>query len=323
VILPIYAALERVPSSFIEASGDLGARYRTTLRRVILPMAMPGIIAGSIFAFALTLGDYIVPSLAGTRSSWATSCTRASASQTMCLRRRVRTGSVVIMALYLMGARKLKAFEPYETPRSRVPGVRIGMGVGTGLVLAFLFIPLAVIMLYAFNTSVAQTWPIPGFSTKWFTVAWHNPEVRSALWMSVKAGLGATAIALTLGSLAAFAIHRFKFFGREAVSFLLVLPLALPASSPGWPSMPPSTSAARSSGSRSASSRSSSATRRSAIVVVYNNVIARLRRTAGSLTEASMDLGADGWQTFRYVTLPSLATALLAGGLLAFALSFD
>ena len=111
-------------------------------------------------------------------------------------------------------------------PESR--GVRVGMGIGTILVLAFLFIPILVIMLYAFNTSVAQTWPIPGFSTKWFSVAWHNPEVRSALWMSVKAGLGATAIALTLGSLAAFAIHRFHFFGREAVSFLLVLPLALP-----------------------------------------------------------------------------------------------
>src|SRR5207237_3954820 len=91
-------------------------------------------------------------------------------------------------------------------------GVRIGMGVGTFFVLAFLFIPILVIMLYAFNTSVAQSWPIAGFSTKWFTVAWHNPEVRSALWMSVKTGLGATAIALTLGTLAALAIHRLTYF---------------------------------------------------------------------------------------------------------------
>ena len=59
------------------------------------------------------------------------------------------------------------------------------------------------------------------------------------------------------------------------------------------------------------------------IVVVYNNVLARLRRTQTSLIEASMDLGADGWQTFRYVTLPTISTALISGGLLAFALSFD
>jgi len=206
-------------------------------------------------------------------------------------------------------------------PESR--GVRVGMGIGTILVLAFLFIPILVIMLYAFNTSVAQTWPIPGFSTKWFSVAWHNPEVRSALWMSVKAGLGATAIALTLGSLAAFAIHRFHFFGREAVSFLLVLPLALPGIVTGM-----ALNAAINFGGTIFGLSFSLFTiilghATFCIVVVYNNVIARLRRTAGSLTEASMDLGADGWQTFRHVTLPGLRTALLAGGLLAFALSFD
>jgi len=204
-------------------------------------------------------------------------------------------------------------------PRS----VRIGMRIGVGLVLAFLFIPLVVIVLYAFNKSIAQSWPISTFSTKWFSVAWHNSDVRSALWTSVKAGAGAMTIALTLGSLAAFAIHRFKFFGRETVSFLLVLPLALPGIVTGM-----ALNAFINFGGSAFGLSFGLLTiiighATFCIVVVYNNVIARLRRTAGSLVEASMDLGADGWQTFRYVTLPNLRTALLAGGLLAFALSFD
>jgi putative spermidine/putrescine transport system permease protein len=183
----------------------------------------------------------------------------------------------------------------------------------------FLFIPIALIVVYAFNSSNVQSWPLPGLSTKWFGQAWHNEEVRHALWLSVRAGLLATAIALVLGSMAAFAVHRFRFFGRESIAFLLVLPLALPGIITGM--------ALNSFISFSGLSFSlltivvGHAT--FCIVVVYNNVIARLRRTEGSLTEASMDLGADGWQTFRFVTLPMIATALVAGALLAFALSFD
>ena len=201
--------------------------------------------------------------------------------------------------------------------------IRIALRIATGLVLAFVFIPLLVIVLYAFNPSLAQSWPISGLSTKWFSVAWHNPDVRSALWISIKAAMGATSIALVLGSLAAFAVHRFRFFGREAVSFLLVLPLALPGIVTGM-----ALNAAINFGGTAFGLSFSLFTiiighATFCIVAVYNNVIARLRRTAGSLVEASMDLGADGWQTFRHVTLPNLATALLAGALLAFALSFD
>jgi putative spermidine/putrescine transport system permease protein len=202
-------------------------------------------------------------------------------------------------------------------------GVRIGMRVVTGFVLAFLYIPLLVIVVYAFNEVRSQAWPIQGLSTKWFTVAWNNGEVRGALLTSVKAGLGATAIALALGSLAAFAVHRFKFFGRETVSFLLVLPIALPGIVTGMAL----NSAINIGGDVFGLSFSlftiiiGHAT--FCIVVVYNNVIARLRRTSGSIVEASGDLGADGWQTFRYVILPNIATALMAGALLAFALSFD
>jgi putative spermidine/putrescine transport system permease protein len=186
-------------------------------------------------------------------------------------------------------------------------------------VLAFLYIPLLVILLYAFNASRGQAWPIAHYSTKWFGVAWRNRAVRQALAASLKAAGGATVIALFLGSLAAFAVHRFKFFGRETISFLLVLPIALPGIVTGMAL----NSAINASGLSFSLMTVIVGHATFCVVVVYNNVIARLRRTPGSLTEASMDLGADGWQTFRYVIWPNIATALVGGGLLAFALSFD
>ena len=204
-------------------------------------------------------------------------------------------------------------------PRS----VRLGMAVVTGLVLLFLYVPLLVIMLYAFNPARSQAWPLPGLSTRWFTATWNNADVRTALLTSLKAGVGATTIALILGSLAAFAVHRFRFFGRETVSFILILPLALPGIVTGMAL----NSTINLGGELIGLSFSlwtiiiGHAT--FCVVVVYNNVIARLRRTATSLVEASSDLGADGIQTFRYVILPNIGTALMAGGLLAFALSFD
>ncbi len=196
---------------------------------------------------------------------------------------------------------------------------RIGLGVWTALVVAFLWIPLVIIALYAFNASPIQSWPISNWSTHWFSVAWHDPFLRSSLWLSVKVGVAATAIALALGTMASFAIHRFSFFGRDSVSFLLLLPIALPGIITGM---------ALNSFFSFAGVQFSIWTiivghATFCVVVVYNNVLARLRRTSPSLIEASMDLGADGWQTFRFVTWPTLSTALVAGGLLAFALSFD
>jgi putative spermidine/putrescine transport system permease protein len=197
--------------------------------------------------------------------------------------------------------------------------VKAALGVWVGLVLAFLYVPIALICLYAFNASNVQSWPIAGLTTRWFGPAIHNEDMQQALWLSLKAGLLATGVALVLGSLAAFGVHRFRFFGREAVSFLLVLPIALPGIISGmalnsffvfwqttfglWTIIIGHATFC--------------------VVIVYNNVVARLRRVPGSLTEASMDLGASGWQTFRYVTFPSISTALISGGLLAFALSFD
>ena len=196
---------------------------------------------------------------------------------------------------------------------------RIGLRVWTLVVILFLWIPLVLIAVYAFNDSVVQSWPIPGWTTHWFSVTWHNSEARSALSLSVKVGLFTTAVALALGSMAAFAIHRFRFFGRESVSFLLLLPIALPGIITGM---------ALNSFYVFAGIGLSIWTivighATFCVVVVYNNVLARLRRTSTSLLEASMDLGADGWQTFRFIVWPVLSTALVAGGLLAFALSFD
>jgi putative spermidine/putrescine transport system permease protein len=199
------------------------------------------------------------------------------------------------------------------------PRARIALRIWTALVIFFLWAPLVLIGIYAFNKSNVQSWPLPGWTTHWFRVAWSNPDVRASLWLSVKVGLLATGTALLLGSMAAFAIHRFRFFGRESISFLLILPIALPGIITGM---------ALNSFYVFAGFGFSIWTivighATFCVVVVYNNVIARLRRTSPSLYEASMDLGADGWQTFRFVTWPVLSTALVAGGLLAFALSFD
>jgi putative spermidine/putrescine transport system permease protein len=193
----------------------------------------------------------------------------------------------------------------------------------TGLTLAFIYLPLLVIILYAFNTRRTLVWPIPGLTLKWFGKAVDNPGVRDALVVSVKAALGATAIALLLGSFAAMAVARHRFFGREAISFLVILPLALPGIVTGMALNATFRNLPEAFGVDLGLFTIMVGHATFCIVVVYNNVVARLRRTQASLEEASADLGADAWQTFRFVTFPQLKTALLAGGLLAFALSFD
>jgi putative spermidine/putrescine transport system permease protein len=197
--------------------------------------------------------------------------------------------------------------------------VRALLRVGTALTLAFLYVPLVVVVLYAFNDSVAQAWPITDYTTKWFGIAWRSSDVREALGHSLTIASIATVIALVLGSAAAFAVHRFRFFGRESVSFLLVLPIALP----GIVTAIALNSTVNAIGIPFGVLTIFIGHATFCIVVVYNNVLARLRRSPTSLVEASMDLGADGWQTFRYVTFPAIRTALIAGALLAFALSFD
>jgi putative spermidine/putrescine transport system permease protein len=197
---------------------------------------------------------------------------------------------------------------------------RISLAVWSALVIAFLWIPIVIIALYAFNSSDIQSWPLPGWSLYWFSVAWHDQNARDAFVLSIKVGLLTTAIALVLGTMAAAAVARFRFFGREAVSFLLILPLALPGIITG---MALNSFLFSFAGLTASMWTIVIGHATFCVVVVYNNVVARLRRSSPSLIEASQDLGADGWQTFRFVLWPVLSTALVAGGLLAFALSFD
>ena len=186
--------------------------------------------------------------------------------------------------------------------------------------LLFLHLPILLIFVYAFTTEEKSfQWPPPGYTVKWFAVAWNRPDVWDALWLSVRVATISTLVALVLGTLAAASVARTKFFGRETISLLVILPIALPGIITGI--------ALRSAFSMADIPYSMWTIVLGhgtfCVVVVYNNAVARFRRTSGSLIEASMDLGADGFQTLRYVVLPNIATALLAGGMLAFALSFD
>ncbi len=196
---------------------------------------------------------------------------------------------------------------------------RVLLRLGAGLTLAFIYIPLILVAVYAFNESVTQGWPIEELTTRWFSVAYHNPDVRDALWMSVRAALGATAVAIVLGTLLSLAMARFSFFGRETVTLLVILPIALPGIITGLALQTTFTTVDMTYGLRTIIIGHATF----CIVVVFNNAVARLRRLHGNLEEASKDLGADSWQTFRHVTFPQMRTALLAGGLLAFALSWD
>jgi putative spermidine/putrescine transport system permease protein len=189
----------------------------------------------------------------------------------------------------------------------------------TALALVVIYVPLLVVLVNSFNSSRTFGWPPAGFTGSWWGKAWQAQGARSALLTSVEAGLGATAIALVLGTAAAFAVARYRFFGRETVSFLVLLPIALPGVVTGIAL----NNAFRILGLPFGLLTIVIAHATFCVVLVYNNVLARLRRMGGSLEEASMDLGAGVWQTFRYVTFPLLRSALVAGGLLAFALSFD
>ena len=191
---------------------------------------------------------------------------------------------------------------------------------GAIAIVLFLHIPMWLIFLYSFTTdTAAYTFPPPGFTLKWIPQALANPEMQEALSLSIRVALLSTAAALVLGTLAASAVYRSDFFGKEAISFMLILPLALPGIVTGI--------AMRSAISLMGIPFSfwtiviGHAT--FCVVVVYNNVLARFRRSSGSMIEASMDLGANSFQTFRHIVLPNIGTALLAGAILAFSLSFD
>jgi putative spermidine/putrescine transport system permease protein len=187
------------------------------------------------------------------------------------------------------------------------------------LVYAFLYLPLVLIVLYAFNKTNINSWPFPGFSTRWFSQLAHDQAPKDAAWLSVRIALFSTAFAVVLGTGMAFAFARYRFLGREALNFVVTLPIILPGAITGVALASFFLFAHEDLSIRTVIVGHTTF----CIVVVFNNVLARLRRVSRSLEEASADLGASGWQTFRNITLPTIRTALVAGALLAFALSFD
>jgi putative spermidine/putrescine transport system permease protein len=199
------------------------------------------------------------------------------------------------------------------------PIARALLRIAAWLGLAFLYLPLVVVAALSFGKARTFAWPPTGFTVHWWSQAWHSDGARAALFTSVRLALAAAAVAVVLGTLLAFALSRFTFFGKNALSFAVVLPIALPGIVTGI---------AMNSGFRQLGVSLGFLTLVVAhatfcVVIVYNNVVARLRRLSGTLEEASADLGAHTFQTFRYVTFPLVRSALLAGALLAVALSFD
>lgn len=197
--------------------------------------------------------------------------------------------------------------------------VRVGTRLMTWAILGFLYLPLAIIAINAFNESAFMAWPPTGFSLHWFELAVGNEDIYQAFVNSIIAAIGAVAIALVLGTLASLAVQRFAFFGRHSINFLLVLPIALPGVVTGIAL----SSTFQTLGIEFGLPTIIIGHATFCVVIAYNNVVARLRRLPRSPEEASADLGADTWITFRRITLPGMRTALLSGALLAFALSFD
>ena len=198
-------------------------------------------------------------------------------------------------------------------------GTQIALRLATGGVLAFLYLPLVILVIYAFNESRIQAWPPTGATLHWFGEALNNPAIRTAILNSLIVATIATGIALVLGTLAALAVQRYSFFGRESISFLLVLPIALPGVVTGIALQTSFVTFGVDFGLLTIVVGHATF----CVVIAYNNVIARLRRLPKTPEEASADLGADMFTSFRRITLPSMGTALLSGALLAFALSFD
>lgn len=197
---------------------------------------------------------------------------------------------------------------------------RTTLGIVTAIILVIVYVPLLVVLVNSFSTSTSLTWPPPGFTLEWWERAFQSTGAIEAVSTSVQVAVISTIISLVLGTLISLALQRFEFFGRDAISLLVILPIALPGIITGI---------ALNNFFRTIMGVPLSiwtvviAHATFCIVTVFNNVIARLRRLGLNLEEASADLGAGVWTTFRLVTFPQLRSALLAGGLLAFALSFD
>ena len=197
------------------------------------------------------------------------------------------------------------------------------LGIISAGVLVFIYFPLVVVVINSFNASRVFSWPPTSWTLEWWQKAATNEGVRAALVTSIKAGLGATTIAIVLGAMISFAVSRYRFFGRETISFVVILPIALPGIITGIALNSAFNTVLVPLGISFGLFTVILGHATFCIVVVFNNVLARLRRSGTNLEEAAMDLGAGPFQTFRDVTFPAVRSALVAGALLAFALSFD
>jgi ABC-type spermidine/putrescine transport system permease subunit I len=208
MILPIFAGLERIPNSLLEASADLGGKGWITFRTVIFPLTVPAIAAGSIFTFSLTLGDYIVPGLVST-TQFIGNVIFVNVAQ-----------EPAAAAALLIGAARDHADLPvHRAPlrRIRCPvnsgrAARVGLRLATAFVLAFVYLPLTIVVLYAFNKSGTNAWPPAGFTLEWFADALDNTGLQQAFLTSVLCAIGATIIALVLGCLISLAVSRYQWF---------------------------------------------------------------------------------------------------------------
>ena len=186
--------------------------------------------------------------------------------------------------------------------------------------MAAIYAPLAIVLINSMNSSMNMAWPPPGFTFTWWQKAFGSSGLIAALGTSVLVALCASLIAIVLGTLLAIALSRYKFFGKESVGLMVILPIALPGIVTG---LALSNTFRTVLGMQLSMATIIIAHATFCIVTVYNNVMARLSRTNRNLEDASADLGAGVFTTFRLVTLPQIGSALVAGGLLAFALSFD
>lgn len=196
---------------------------------------------------------------------------------------------------------------------------RFSLRATTYGVLVMLYTPLLLIFILSFNTASSLTWPPRGFSTRWWSTFLDVESARDALSSSTRLALIAMVIAVVLGSMLSFALQRFEFFGKNSLSFLAVLPIALPGIVTGVALRNTFVRFGLDLGFISVIAGHTTF----CIVVVHNNVVARLRRISPNLREASADLGANSLQTFRFVTWPLVRSSVFAGAILAFALSFD
>jgi ABC-type spermidine/putrescine transport system permease subunit I len=220
MVIPVYAALDRIPPSMIEASQDLGGRSWRTTRSVIVPLALPGIVAGSIFTFSLTLGDYIIPQvLDSPMSSSARSPIQLPVQQHPA---RGGDGDGADrdhgdLPARRQGPRRVQGAVMEST------GLKVGLRVWVALVLLFLFLPILLIVLSAFDPATVESWPIRGFTTHWFSLPGTTRPCASAFLLSVRVGLLATG-SRYCPARRRLRLVKFASSAGDAISFLLVLP---------------------------------------------------------------------------------------------------